>query len=83
MSDPSQIRANPPRKLGAHAAQANLGALLEVAEIRGHRTILTRHGRQAAALVSIRDLRRLALIEANPELLRAVEAAEREVSRAA
>lgn len=57
--DTPRRRRKPKHEMPVEQARAKMKELLNAAEFRGERTVITRHGEPSAALVSIADLQRL------------------------
>jgi prevent-host-death family protein len=64
------------RTVSATEARSRLSKIISQAEFSGERTVLTRHGEPAAALVSLDDLKALQLYEDAVDVKRARESIE-------
>jgi prevent-host-death family protein len=72
----SESTETPDRTVSATEARGRLSKIISQAEFSGERTILTRHGEPAAALVSLDDLRALQMYEDAVDVNRARESIE-------
>lgn len=73
---PHNDATNGDRTLSSTEARSGLSDLISRAKYSGERTILTRHGEPAAALVSMEDLEALRTLEDATDVKRAREAIE-------
>lgn len=69
------------RELPISAARDHLGEIVSKAEHAQERTVLTRHGKAVAAVISIEDLRELEAVEDQADLAAAREAMASEERR--
>lgn len=68
-------------ELPISAARDHLGEIVSKAEHAQERTVLTRHGKAVAAVISIEDLRELEAVEDRADLAAAQEALASEERR--
>jgi len=72
----SDTKKDADRRISATEARSGLSDLISRAKFSEERTVLTRHGEPAAALVSIEDLKALRRLEDATDVKRARESIE-------